>query len=88
MNSKYQSQDIFPDNIYWRLVKLFLNQPYSQFYQSQIAQEIRHKNGAIQPSLKRLVKTGFLNIQLARGKTYYSLNNQFPKLTLISQIIR
>ncbi len=88
MNTKYQSRDIFPDNIYWRLVKLFLNEPYSQFYQSEIALAISHKNGAIQPSLKKLVKVGFLSIVSTKGKTFYRLNNQYPKLSLISQIIR
>lgn len=88
MNTKYQSRDIIPDNIYWRLVGLFLNEPHTQFYQSEIAKAIKHKNGAIQPALKLLVKNGFISLTADRSKTYYRLNNQFPKLTLLSQIIR
>ena len=88
MISKYQSRDIFPDNIYWNLVRFFLENPYDQYYQSEIAGKLRHKNGAIQPALKKLVKSGFLSIKSQKNKTIYNLNNQFPKLSIINQIIK
>lgn len=87
MISQYHSKDLFQKNIYWKVVKIFLDNPHGFYYQSQIASEVKHKSGAIQPVLKRLAKIGFIITKLERGRTYYRLNNQFPKLTLLDQML-
>ncbi|TSC93153.1 MAG: hypothetical protein CEN91_289 [Candidatus Berkelbacteria bacterium Licking1014_85] len=87
MNSQISSKNLFPKTIYWTIVKLFLDNPHQFYYQSEIAGLTKHKNGAIQPVLKHLAKIGFILVKNERSRTYYRLNNQFPKLSLLDQIL-
>lgn len=80
-------KSLFTSKTRVELLKLFLLNPESNFYQRQIEQKIRFPIRAIQRELVNLCTIGLLNKRVSGNRNYYSLSKTHPIRNELKNII-
>lgn len=77
MASKIKLADIFASKTQAKIIKFFIQNSDTEFYQTELCVKLKESLGSIQYELERLVRIGFLKINRTKTRTYYSVNLDF-----------